>query len=420
MKNHMRLTIILVFTFLALSTKVFATNSSVPEPFQRFDDSSKYAINYDDLTSLLKTVVVDVGRSTRERVAPSQAALGTRMKSSVKRSTANEGNRFYYETFDNNEEARQLLMAIQKSLEQVPTEVSLEYFSRDEQLAYWLNLYNVTTLNEIIKEYPQRKLKKLLVGKKSILSKKILNVAGVPLSLDDIQYTILKNNYDNDPLIIYGLYQGIIGGPNIRKKAYTGPDVRRALKNNANEFVNSNRGTYRKSEKVFRVSSLYDRNRVFFPDFNTDLSNHLLTYLEEPERTELRSASTLKPDINDWTVTDLGGTYRDLGASFADSNAALLDSTRGTGEYAGEGGSGPGTVVMSAAVGYGSSSMASKGQPLQRLDPELLTHLHELNIKREMTNAINTNVTIEELGEVPVDPDLDSKPDSDPDNKDNN
>ena len=69
-------------------------------------------------------------------------------------------------------------------------------------------------------------------------------------------------------------------------------------------------------------------------------------------------------------------------------------------------------------MGYGSSSTAAKAQPLKRFDPELLTKLHELNMKRKLTNAINTNVTIEELGEVPVDPD--SKPDSETEKKDNN
>ena len=400
--------VLIIFGFLTIFELANAAGSAVPEPFQRFDDNSKYTINYDDLTNLLKTVVVDVGRSNREKAAPSQAALGTRMKTSVKRSTANEGNRVSYEAFSNNEEAQQFLIAIQKSLEQVPTEAPLEYFSRDEQLAYWLNLYNVTILNEVIKVYPKRNLKKLLVGKKSILSKKLLNVAGVSLSLDDIQYTILKNNYANDPLIIYGLYQGVIGGPNIRKRAYTGSDVRRALKNNAYEFVNSNRGTYSKDEKVFRVSSLYDRSRVYFPDFKTDLSNHLLIYVEGPERAELKSASTLKPDINDWTVTDLGGTYRDLGASFANSNAALLDSVKSTAAVDG--------VVMGASVGYGSSSMAAKAQPMQRFDPELLTHLHELNLKRENANYEKATVTMEELGEATVDP----KADSDPEKKDDN
>ena len=398
-----------VFGLFTICEAAYAAGSTVPEPFQRFDDASKYTINYDDLTSILRMAVVDVGRSTREKAAPSRAATGTRMKASVKRSTVNEGNRFYYESFADNEEARNVLSAIQKSIEQAPSQVALENFSRDEQLAYWLNLYNVTVLNEIIKEYPQRSLKKLMLGKKSILSKKILNVAGVPLSLDDIQYNILKNNYNRDPLIIYGLYQGYIGGPNIRRKAYTGSDVYRALKNNAAEFVNSNRGTYSKDEKVFRVSSLYERNRAFFSDFNDDLSGHLLTYLQGQERAELQSASVIKPDIDDWTVTDLGGTSRDLGASFADSNAALLDSVKSTVPADGGGTTG-------AAVGAGSSSMASKGKPMQRFDPELMTRLNVLNEKRESTNLKNANVTMEELGEAPVEPK--SEPDSE--KKENN
>jgi len=201
-----------------------------------------------------------MGRSTREKAAPTQSATGTRMKSKIKRSTANEANRFYYETFDDNEATQQLLGAIRDSLAHVPTEVPLKYFSRDEQLAYWLNLYNVTILNEIVNVYPKKNLKKLLVGKKSILPKKLLTVDGVALSLNDIQFNILKYNYANNPLIMYGLYQGIIGGPNIRKSAYTGTDVYRALANNAIEFTNSNRGTYgsSKNPEVFRVSSLYE------------------------------------------------------------------------------------------------------------------------------------------------------------------
>jgi len=400
--NHVFFTSLITIGFLTLVESACATNSTVPEPFQSSDENSKYTINYDDLTSLLRTVVVDVGRSRREIAAPTHAKTGTRMKTSVKRSTQNEGNRFYYETFSKNNEARQVLAAIQKSLEQVPSDVSLEYFSRKEQLAYWLNLYNVTILNEIIKIYPKRNLKKLLLGKKSILSKKLLNVAAVPLSLDDIQFTILRHNYANDPLVIYGLYQGVIGGPNIRKRAYTGRDVYRALTNNAIEFTNSNRGTFAKDEKTFRVSNLYQRNKAFFPDFDADLSRHLLKYLEGDELDDLRTASKIKPDITDWTVTDLGGTYRNPGAAFADNNAALLDSIKSTTPADGGG-------VMGAAVGAGSAMMVSKGKPMSRFEPGLLEHLTELNLKRMGTNQGNATVTLEELGEFPVD----TKPDND-------
>ncbi len=407
--RHIISTALFSFALLLVSEITIAASSEVPEVFQGFDENSKYTISYSDLTDILKLAVVDVGLSTREVAAPRKAATGTRMKMSVKRSTTNEGNRFYFETFDNNEGAQKVLIGIQKSLEALPDEAALEYFSRDEQLAYWLNLYNVTMLNEIIEVYPKRNLKKMIVGKKSIKSKKILTVAGIQLSLDDIQYTILKNNYNNDPLVIYGLYQGIIGGPNIRRRAYTGSDVWRALKNNANEFVNSNRGTYSRDPKTFQVSSLYDRNREFFPDFQSDLSKHIMTYVEGDERVELQSASTLKPDIDDWTITDLGGTDRNFGAGFANNNAALLDSVKSTVPADGGG-------VTAAAAGYGATALVDKTLPVSRFSPNLLIQLQTINANRKNANMQNATVTIEEMGEFPVEP----KPEPDSEKKDDN
>jgi hypothetical protein len=407
MIKHMRSALLVFCSLLVVNQVATAAESPVPAPFRGFDDSSKYEISYDDLTTMLKTVVVDVGRSNRKIARATQAATGTRMKSSVKRSSASEGNRFYFETFKDNEEARQLLNNIKTSLEQLPAEVPLEYFSRDEQLAYWLNLYNVTLLNEVVDVFPKSNLKKVLVGKKSILSKKLLEVSGIPLSLNDIEFTILKHNYDNNPLIMYGLYQGIIGGPNIRRSAYKGNDVWRALSNNAIEFVNSNRGTYSNDKNgiVLRVSSLYDRNSAFFPDFNSDLSVHLMEYVEGWERTMLAKATKIKPDINDWTITSLEGRHRDLAGSFANNNAALLDSVKSTSPADGGG-------VMGAAAGYGSAALASKGKPMSRISPELAEHLFELNESRMRTNTINSTVTLEEMGEFPVQPqaDTDDKP----------
>lgn len=388
------LVVLMLLVGLTVSAAEGAAESAVPEPFQGFDDSSHYAIKYDDLTALLKTVVVDVGRSTRRIAQEAPDVTGTRMKSKIKK-TANEGNRFYFETFKDDADAQAFLRDIQVSLEQLPSEAPLEYFSRDEQLAYWLNLYNVTVLNEVIAVYPKNSLKKYFRGKNSIFERKILTVSGVPLSLNDIQFTILKQNYDNNPLIMYGLYQGIIGGPNIRKTAYTGADVHRALKDNASEFINSNRGTFARDEKTFRVSSLYDRNRAYFPAFESDLPRHLLQYLQGKERPALEAASKIKTDINDWELTDLGGSHQRIGGSFATSRAALLDSVKSTTPMDGGG-------VMGAAAGYGSATMASKGRRLSRIDPELLAVLHELDDKRKAENLRNASVTISEVDDAPA------------------
>lgn len=378
MKKYISLVTLLVCGFFSINALASDPATTVPEPFRGHDANSKLTIDYRDLDSLLDTVVLYTGRSNRKKASSTQSSTGTRMKVSVNRATINEGNRFYYEVFDDSPENQQTISKIRSRLESIPGTFPLEKFSRDEQLAYWINLYNITLIEEIVKIYPEPELEDLLVGKDSVLSKKILTVAGVPLSLDDIQFTILKQNYDNSPLVIYGLYQGIIGGPNIRKSAYTRNYVYADLIENALEFINSNRGTESKNKRVFRVSSLYERNQVFFPDFDADLSEHLLIYLEGDERAELQAATKIKTDIDDWTVTDLYGSSRDLGASLANNSAALAG----------------------AISGGNPSRLTSKAVVATRYSPEVLQHLNEIAAKKAAERK--GKVTIEEMGEAPV------------------
>ena len=388
MKKYSFVVSFLVFGFMSINVIANTTNTTVPEPFRGFDDNSKLTIDYRDLDSLLDTVVLNTGRSDRKKAARSESETGTRMKVSINRATANEGNRFFYEVFNNNADNQKTIAKIQNRLESIPKAIPLEKFSRDEQLAYWINLYNITILKEIVHVYPERKLEDLLVGKDSILSKKTLMVAGVSLSLNDIQFAILKQNYGNNPLVIYGLYQGIIGGPNIRKSAYTGKYVYADLIDNAMEFVNSNRGTDSKNAKTFRVSSLYERNAVFFPDFTTDLSEHLLTYLEGNEVDELKAASKIKTDIDDWTITDLYGSSRDLGGTMANNSAALVG----------------------AVSGGNSSRLTAKSTVLSKYNPAALQQLNAINQKK--ADQKSGTVTIEEMGQVSDEPAVTDKLDN--------
>lgn len=398
-----------VITGLLLANIGIASANTVPEPFQGHDPQSKFRIKYDDVNMILKNMVVDVGRSSREKAAATTAQTGTRMKTKVKRETATEGNRFYFEVFREDEEYQTALHNVRLSLEQVPNQVPLSDFNRDEQLAYWLNLYNITLLDELVKIYPERDLKKEITGKKSILKPKILNVAGVPLSLDDIQYTILAGNYSNDPLIMYGLYQGIIGGPNIRDSAYTGENVRRYLQDNAEEFINSNRGT-QAEDRAFEVSSLYERNSQYFPNFDEDLKQHLMRYIEGYERTALQSASTFKPKINDWTITDVYGTMQQIGGSFATSKAAMLNSVA-TFQPGPDGGA---SGQISASYSEASSMVQAKTPDSFRFSPEVLEHLVEIRNKEQEANMQKGGtVTVEEMGTAEEGQDDASADDSD-------
>lgn len=389
---------IVVSTILAGSwASIGVAATEVPEPFRGHNPDSQFSIQYGDVDTILKYMVVDVGRSTRQVAEPTRAQTGTRMRAKVSRTTSSEGNRFYFEEFKDNEQYREALHNVRLSLEAMPGRMPLEHFNRTEQLAYWLNLYNITLLDELVQIYPEKDLEKELVGRRSFLDDKILNVAGVPLSLNDIQFTILANNYPGDARVMYGLWQGVVGGPNIRKRAYTAENVYRYLEANAEEFINSNRGTYTR-DGDFEVSTMYERNRHYFPDFDADLKRHLMSYIEGPERGDLRLTERLNPAVEDWTVADVYGTYSEIGGSFSTNQAAMLDATIST-QPDGQGG----TVVTNFSVA--GSAYIAKTEPLSGLSPEQLELLTAIKSKEEAANLVREGrVTVEELGTAPVTP----------------
>ncbi|KAA9129564.1 DUF547 domain-containing protein [Marinihelvus fidelis] len=393
MNIRTRLTTLISVAGLLLST--FATQAAVPEPFQGHDPNSVFRIQYADVDAILGTMVLDVGRSTREVAAPAQSNTGTRVKNKIKRSTAKEGNRFFFEEFEDNERYRELLHDVRVALEALPAQIPLDAFSRKEQLAYWLNLYNVVLLDELVQIYPEKDLKKELNGRKSILDQKVVTVADQPLSLNDIK-GILKANYDNDPMIMYGLFQGVIGGPNIRKKAYTADTVEYALRDNAVEFINSNRGTYTRNGD-FEVSTLYEQNSDLFPNFNADLKAHLMNFIQGQERSDLQTASKLDPDIDDWTVADVYGTFRNVTGSFSTSQAALMDAVIGT-QPDGEGG----TVVTNASANY--SAILAKAPTTSNFTPEVQDLIRSITANEAAEMLVREGrVTVEELGTRPAD-----------------
>ena len=178
MKKYIPLVTLLVCAVFSINAVASAPATTVPEPFRGHDANSKLTIDYRDLDSLLDTVVLYTGRSNRKKASSTRSTTGTRMKISVNRATINEGNRFYFEVFDDSPENQQTINKIRSRLESIPGTVPLEKFSRDEQLAYWINLYNITMIEEIVKVYPEPELEDLLVGKDSVLSKKTLPLQG--------------------------------------------------------------------------------------------------------------------------------------------------------------------------------------------------------------------------------------------------
>ena len=86
--------------------------------------------------------------------------------------------------------------------------VSISEFSRDEQRPYWINLYNALTVNVVLEHYPVDSIRDISIspGWFSIgpWKKKLIQVEGEEISLDDIEHRILRPIW-KDPRIHYAV-----------------------------------------------------------------------------------------------------------------------------------------------------------------------------------------------------------------------
>ncbi len=311
--------ILLVFSFTFYcggSVQVAAQENGAKSKTQQKD---QFEIQYDDLDLLLSGSVLDVGLSDRRTASRRGAKTGTsRMKHGNTSATGFEGNRVAFSDFK--KDHVDYLLAIRKDLEAVPDFMPLKNFSANEQLAYWLNLHNVAVMLEVAKAYPIKKIKPLVLGKKSVWDKKTMSVGGKEMSIQDIEAYVIRRW--NDPLVLYGFFMGAVGGPSIQVKAFTGDNVAETLQNSALEFVNSLRG-FRMWSGKGRVSDHYKLGERYFPDFEQDIKRHLLAYARPDTRRDLERAKSFQIKNYDWGIADLknGDTY--AGGSLSTSSGAL-------------------------------------------------------------------------------------------------
>lgn len=371
-----------------LSLNAMAISEESLKKFSKFNQKSEFIIQYKDVDLILDAAVLYVGKSTRKKAQKAKKAIGTRLRNNKKRLTALEGNRFFYKEFKTPEK-KALIEQVRKSLESLPAESPLELFSKNEQLAYWLNLYNIALLEELINIYPKRSLESE-IDDDEFFAKKILTVSGEKLSLSDIKQ-IVVSNFGHDPLLIYGFHQGNIASPDIRKFAYTGRNVWDTLDKNANLFINSNRGTFSRNSSTFKVSYLYEQNKEFFEKSDNSLRTHLSKYLDRPYNEKLLAAKDIDADITNWAFADLFGSTRVYGGSVSTSSAALMGAfVASEREHTPDGASGGFTDAGSF------DSQLNDVSPFQRLSALHHSDLIEILKVREVRQGSVTVTDMEE------------------------
>lgn len=289
---------------------------------------SEYYIDYSDLDIVLRGSVLDMGPSThappkkvKVKYTSSRIQIGNLSK------TRNEGNRVLFHAF--NDRDVQALVAMRDSLLSVPSDLPLTALSRNEQLAFFLNLHTVIVLAEVAEQYPITNLEPLFNygNADAFVNQQRFEVSGTKVSLADIQKHVVEN-WQN-PLVMYGFYFGAIGTPNIRTEAYTADTVFDQLRENARNFVNSMRGTQIWEPNALQVSEYYETMQSLFPAFASDVRSHIHQYARGSLARRMGATRDIEPVISDWNIADL---YN--GRPFSDMNGRYPSATRDANDVA--------------------------------------------------------------------------------------
>ncbi|WP_348672465.1 DUF547 domain-containing protein [uncultured Abyssibacter sp.] len=180
--------------------------------------------------------------------------------------------------------------------------------NRAEQKAYWINLYNALTVQQILEAYPVGSIRDIRSGLFSPgpWKKDLVSVAGQPLTLNDIEHRILRPIWQ-DPLIHYGVNCASIGCPDLLATAYTGDSVDEQLAGNARAYVNDARGA-QVTDDGLMVSSIYIWFQADFGGSDAGVIEHLRRYADPALRKRLDGVRDIDDDRYDWSLNDVAAT----------------------------------------------------------------------------------------------------------------
>lgn len=197
---------------------------------------------------------------------------------------------------------RDALASYVSSLQSVPVST----LNRNEQYAYWVNLYNALTVKVVLDHYPVSSIRDIDISPGLFANgpwgAPLATVEGEPVSLDDIEHRILRPIW-KDPRTHYAVNCASISCPNLQSEAFTAENTEATLDRAARAYVNSARGVYARNGKLL-VSSIYDWFQEDFGGSERAVIEHLKTYAYKPLERRLAEFQRIDDDDYDWGLND--------------------------------------------------------------------------------------------------------------------
>lgn len=222
----------------------------------------------------------------------------------------NKQGKVNYQSLQQN---RQPLDSFNQSVASLSPQV-YQSWTENEQIAFWINIYNSLTLEAIIDNYPVDSIKDI----PGVWKRLQFTVMGEELTLDQIEHEILRKDFD-EPRLHMGIVCASIGCPILRQEPFIGDKLDQQLDEQTLAFLALERNfQINKEENKVYLSSIF---KWFGEDFESKFAvenqfagqgkeravlNFIGQYLENQNQTYLKQGDYQISYLNyDWSLNDL-------------------------------------------------------------------------------------------------------------------
>ena len=179
-------------------------------------------------------------------------------------------------------------------------------YTRAEQLAYWINLYNALTVRVVLDHYPVDSILDIDISPGLFADgpwdKTLVEIEGADVSLNDIEHRVLRPIW-RDPRVHYALNCASLGCPNLQGTAFTAANAETLLTAAARAYVNHPRGA-RLNKGRLVVSSIYIWFQEDFGGDDAGVIGHLRRYADPELGARLARVGRIGDHAYDWALND--------------------------------------------------------------------------------------------------------------------
>lgn len=174
-------------------------------------------------------------------------------------------------------------------------------WSRNEQMAYWINAYNAFTIDLIVRNYPVESIKDIKKGVafvNSVWDIKFIKIQGYTYDLNNIEHNILRPVF-KDARVHAAVNCASYSCPKLLGEAYTADKLESQLDQSMKSFINDptrNRVTANKAE----ISEIF---KWFKGDFERDAGS-VREYINRYANVKLSKDGDISHIDYDWRLNE--------------------------------------------------------------------------------------------------------------------